>query len=112
MVKKTPQLVLFSSKLPRRTNWNVHHGAVLVLRTEVSHKLHAQRKALQLIIGVVVRVFVKSQRRDAYYRNDPSKYGLAENSSSSIIYQQKIEKYLWQNKINAIIVAVVEQYTN
>ena len=39
-------------------------------------KLHAQRKALQLIIEVVVRVFVETQRRDAYYRNDPSKYGL------------------------------------
>ena len=39
-------------------------------------KLHAQRKTLQLIIEVVVRVFVETQRRDAYYRNDPSKYGL------------------------------------
>ena len=39
-------------------------------------KLHATRDALLLIIGAVVRVFVKSQRRDTYYRNDPSKYGL------------------------------------
>ena len=39
-------------------------------------QLHAQRKALQLIIEVVVRVFVETQRRDTYYRNDPSKYGL------------------------------------
>ena len=39
-------------------------------------QLHAQRKALQLIIEVVVCVFVETQRRDAYYRNDPSKYGL------------------------------------
>ena len=104
--------MLFSSKLPRRTTWNVHQGGVPVLRTEVSHKLHAQRKALQLIIGVVVRVFVKSQRRDAYYRNDPSKYGLTENWSSSIIYQQMIEKYLWLHGITAIIAAVIEQYTN
>ena len=39
-------------------------------------QLHAQRRTLQLIIEVVVRVFVETQRRDAYYRNDPSKYGL------------------------------------
>ena len=39
-------------------------------------QLHAQRKALQLIIEVVVCVFVETQRRDAYYRNNPSKYGL------------------------------------
>ena len=39
-------------------------------------QLHAQREALNLIIEVVVRVFVETQRRDAYYRNDPKKYGL------------------------------------
>ena len=39
-------------------------------------QLHAQRRALPLVIEVDVRVFVESQRRDTYYRNDPSKYGL------------------------------------
>ena len=28
-----------------------------------------------------MRVFVETQRRDAYYRNDPSKYGLVRNNS-------------------------------
>ena len=47
-----------------------------IMTIESSHKLHAQRKALQLIIVVSVCAFVEEQRRDAYYRNDPSKYGL------------------------------------
>ena len=50
----------------------------------VSRQLHAQRMALRLVIGVVVRVFVKSQRRDAYYRNDPSKYGLVSTPISEL----------------------------
>ena len=38
--------------------------------------LHAQEGALFLLIVAVDVVFVEGQRRDAYYRNDPSKYGL------------------------------------
>ena len=39
--------------------------------------LHARGGALFLLIVAVDVVFVVGQRRDAYYRNDPSKYGLA-----------------------------------
>ena len=40
-------------------------------------QLPAQKTILQLIImAVVFRVAVK-QRKNAYYRNDPEKYGLA-----------------------------------
>ena len=41
-----------------------------------SAKFHAQETSAQLIIMVVVVVFVELQRQDAYYRKDPSKYGL------------------------------------
>ena len=35
-----------------------------------------RRKALRLIIVVANIVFVREQRRDTHYRNDPKKYGL------------------------------------
>ena len=38
--------------------------------------LLAQGEELKLFIVAESVVFVKGQRRDAYYRNDPSKYGL------------------------------------
>ena len=49
-------------------------------------KLHAQRRTHQLIIRAVVRVFVETQRRDAYYRNDPSKYGLEMRGENLVSY--------------------------
>ena len=33
-----------------------------------------------------MRVFVETQRRDAYYRNDPSKYGLEIKSENLVSY--------------------------
>lgn len=39
-------------------------------------ELPAQRKTHQLIIEACVFTFVTKQRLDAYYRNDPKKYGL------------------------------------
>ena len=62
------------------TQWLKHRGsnhqlAGRALRfTPVT--LLAQGEGLQLFIVVVGVVFVGGQRRDAYYRNDPSKYGL------------------------------------
>ena len=41
--------------------------------------LRAQRGTLRIVITVDGVVFVGMQRRDAYYRNDPSKYGLNSN---------------------------------
>ena len=73
----TPQLVLLSSN-PTLT-FGKERSSRWQSRSEEDgspNELHAKRGALLLIIGAVVRVFVKSQRRDTYYRNDPSKYGL------------------------------------
>ena len=64
------------------SKWNSHQEDQSPPFSDTVLQLHAQRETLQLIIGVVVCVFVETQRRDAYYRNDPSKYGLAEKASS------------------------------
>ena len=45
-------------------------------KTDLQLQLHAQSEQLNLIIVVEMCVYVKEQRRDAYYRNDPKKYGL------------------------------------
>ena len=51
----------------------------LEISQETDHQLqlHAQSEQLNLIIVVEMCVYVKEQRRDAYYRNDPKKYGLS-----------------------------------
>ena len=56
-------------------------GAIINRQWQVSKDiviavLLAQGGALQLFIVAVGVVFVGEQRRDAYYRNNPSKYGL------------------------------------
>ena len=45
-------------------------------KDKVCDVLHAQRWMLRIVITVDGVVFVWVQRRDAYYRNDSSKYGL------------------------------------
>ena len=45
-------------------------------KTDLQLQLHAQSEQLNLIIVVEMCVYVKEQRRDAYYRNDLKKYGL------------------------------------
>ena len=47
--------------------------------------LHAQGGALFLLIVAMDVVFVEGQRRDAYYRNDPSKYGLTQLLHNELI---------------------------
>ena len=74
--------MFLSSSLLLRSKWNAHQEDQCSLFSDTILQLHAQRETLQLIIGVVVCVFVETQRRDAYYRNDPSKYGLADKASS------------------------------
>ena len=56
-------------------------GAIINRQCQVSKDtviavLLAQGETLPLFIVGVGVVFVGEQRRDAYYRNDPSKYGL------------------------------------
>ena len=46
-------------------------------KKDLQLQLHAQSEQLNLIIVVEMCVYVKEQRRDAYYRNDPKKYGLS-----------------------------------
>ena len=46
------------------------------MKDKVCDVLHAQRWTLRIVITVDGVVFVRVQRWDAYYRNDPSKYGL------------------------------------
>ena len=48
-------------------------------KSDTSNLLPAQKKALRLIIVATNVVFVREQRRDTYYRNDPKKYGLEKN---------------------------------
>lgn len=46
---------------------------------KIDDVLRAQKWTLRIVITVDGVVFVGMQRRDAYYRNDPSKYGLNSN---------------------------------
>ena len=48
----------------------------VAMNDKVYDVLRAQRWTLRIVITVDGVVFVRVQRRDAYYRNDPSKYGL------------------------------------
>ena len=48
----------------------------VAIKDKVCDVLRAQRWTLRIVITVDGVVFVRIQRRDAYYRNDPSKYGL------------------------------------
>lgn len=58
-----------------KANWEQSSIEVVVL-VEHYFMLLAQGEELKLFIVAESVVFVKGQRRDAYYRNDPSKYGL------------------------------------
>ena len=57
--------------------------------------LHALGGALCLLIVAVDVVFVEGQRRDAYYRNDPSKYGLTSNLHNKLRVPLCVLNHLW-----------------
>ena len=57
--------------------------------------LHAQRRTLCIIIVVVVDAFVGEQRRDTYYRNDPSKYGLGSPTAQTLFYIRFSVQRMW-----------------
>ena len=56
------------------------------IKKRVSNLLPAQNKALPLIIVVANVVYVREQRRDNHYRNDPKKYGLSKYIANWGIY--------------------------
>ena len=65
----------------RRITRNGHQWLLIYHhKGDISNLFPAQKKALQLIIVDANVVFVREQRRDTYYRNDPKKYGLSKQS--------------------------------
>ena len=79
------------------TQWLMHYGSNHQLPEWTlrftSVTLLAQGGGLHLFIVVVGVVFVGGQRRDAYYRNDPSKYGLKHKTVKALnsIFNYNVE---------------------
>ena len=76
--------------LPPNTSKSARERSSMITKrhrkSNVSNLLPAQKKALPLIIVVANVVYVREQRRDTYYRNDPKKYGLNEYAANWGIY--------------------------
>ena len=72
--KSTTQLPPFSSQ-QNIFHENGHQG-IPCLVEDLEIQFPAQRKTEQLIIMAVGICFATEQRKNAYYRNDPIKYGL------------------------------------
>ena len=75
--------------------------------------LHAQGGVLQLIIMAEGVVFVGKQRRDAYYRNDPSKYGLKESGppKSTTFIKIVFECGILTSQLNFMLLATKAKQT-
>ena len=67
-------LIQFSTKGGKGTV--INRRRPIAMKDIACDVLRAQRWTLRIVITVDGVVFVRVQRRDAYYRNDPSKYGL------------------------------------
>ena len=77
-LSKTTQNAPVPSARRQRHRGSNHQLPAQSLRIAAATLL-AQGEGLWLVIVAYGVVFVERQRRDAYYRNDPSKYGLTQS---------------------------------